>query len=80
MKTYKDFTDDVSGQIIGGEYGQCWVTYQGRKQGNTGYPANEVEADSFCQAVIDRIKNECGEVFSMIYPDKNGWKFHFDGI
>jgi hypothetical protein len=74
------FTDDVNGVLVGGDYGQCWVTYQGRKQGSTGYPSNEVEADNFCQAIIDQIKAECGSVFIDIYPDKSGWKFHFDGV
>jgi hypothetical protein len=80
MKTYKDFTDDVNGQIVGGNYGQCWVTYQGRKQGSTGWPATKDEAEAHCNGVLERIKRECGELFSMIYPDKQGWQFHFSGV
>lgn len=73
--------DDVNGTIIGGEYGQCWVTYEGRKQGNTMYPSNEIEADTMCQAIIDGYKAESDDfVFNLIYPNKDGWKFHFDGV
>lgn len=80
MKNYKDFTDDVSGEIIGGDYGTCWVTYEGRKQGATMYPTNETEAYAMCEDLKDEIKKDCGEVFDSIYPNKNGWMFHFDGI
>jgi len=72
--------DDVNGQIIGGDYGLCWVTYEGRKQGSTGFPTNEIEAERFCQRVVERIKIDCGEHFGTIFPNKDGWKFHFDGI
>ena len=71
--------DDVNGQIVGGDYGQCWVTYDGRKQGPTKYPANEVEAELMCMGIIDSIKYECGSVFQDIYP-KDAWQFHFDGV
>jgi hypothetical protein len=76
----KTFTDDVNGIIIGGDYGMCWVTYEGRKQGNTCYPENEVQADNMCHDIIEGIKTECGTAFSLIYPNTFGWKFHFDGI
>ena len=72
--------DDVNGQIIGGDYGLCWVTYEGRKQGATGFPTNEVEAESFCQRVVERIKIDCGEHYGAIYPNEGGRMFHFDGI
>ena len=74
------FDDDVNGQIIGGDYGQCWVTYQRRKQGPIMYPENEAEAYKFCQSIIDDIKKDCGRVFDEIYPDKKAWVFHFDGV
>ena len=74
----KEF-DDVNGQIVGGEYGTAWVTYEGRKQGNTCYPSNEAEAFAMCEAVVSRIKDECGAAFSDIYP-LNKWLYHFDGI
>jgi len=74
--------DDVNGEIIGGDYGQCWVTYEGRKQGNICYPSNEKEAYEMCESIIQRFKDECKDefTFNMIYPNKEGWKFHFDGI
>lgn len=71
--------DDVNGQIIGGDYGQCWVTYEGRKQGPTGYPRNEADACSFCEGIVQSIKDGCGQVFKDIYP-KQAWQYHFDGI
>lgn len=79
MKVHKDFTDDISGVIVGGEYGTCWVTYDGRKQGGTKYPSNEIEALNFCAAIKKEIMDSCGGVFKTIYP-LNAWKFHFDGV
>jgi hypothetical protein len=72
--------DDVNGVIVGSDYGQCWVTYQGRKQGPIMYPRDEVEADNFCQGIVEDIKKDCGSVFIDIYPDTKGWMFHFDGV
>lgn len=71
--------DDVSGQIVGGNYGQAWVTYEGRKQGPTCYPTSYHEADEMCSSIVARIKSECGYAFKEIYP-KEAWMFHFDGI
>lgn len=71
--------DDVNGQIIGGDYGQAWVTYEGRQQGKMNYPYNECEAYAMCDAVVESIKKDCGEAFKLIYPNQS-WKFHFDGV
>ena len=79
MQSTKAF-DDVNGQIVGGDYGMCWVTYEGRKQGQTMYACDYPEADALCFATVERIRQDCGEAFDLIYPDKNAWKFHFDGI
>ena len=76
MKTF----DDVNGQIIGGDYGQCWVTYEGRKQGKMCYPASEIEAWRMCDNVVEDIKKDCGEAFILIYPRSDAWKYHFDGV
>ena len=70
------FDDDVNGQIIGGEYAQAWVTYDGRKQGPMCYPCTHAEADAMCKSVIERIKNDCGDVFKLVYPDEK-WAFHY---
>ena len=75
MKTF----DCVSGQIVGGDYGQCWVTYDGRKQGQTMYPASRADAEMFCNEIIEKIKRDCGTVFEVIYPEEL-WRFHFDGV
>ena len=72
--------EDVNGQIVGSDYGQCWVTYQGRQQGPMMYAQDYPEADKMCIETVERIKSECGEVFDLIYPDKSAWKFHMDGI
>ena len=71
--------DDVNGQIVGGDYGQCWVTYEGRKQGPTKYPKNKAQAEEFCASIVESIKADCGQVFSYIYPN-DAWEFHFDGV
>lgn len=80
MTTYKDFTDDVNGNIVGGNFGMCWVSYHGRKQGQIMYPSSKEVAESMCQGVVNRIKEECGDVFNVIYEDNGAWKFHFDGV
>ena len=72
--------DDINGQVVGGDYGQCWVTYEGRKQGKTMYANDYPEADAACWTVINRLQNELGENFRSIFPNDKGWKFHFDGI
>ena len=71
--------DDVNGQIVGGDFGQCWVTYDGRKQGSTKYPRHEAEAYAFCESIVQSIKDDCGVVFKDIYP-KDAWQYHFDGV
>lgn len=71
--------EDVNGSIVGEDYGQCWVTYEGRKQGPTKYPMNEAQAYAFCQGIVQDIKTECGQVFKEIYPN-DAWMFHFDGV
>lgn len=71
--------DEVNGVIVGGDFGMCWVTYDGRKQGKTCYPRNEAEAYSMCNEIKDRINRECWQVFKDIFP-LDSWMFHFDGI
>ncbi len=72
--------EDVSGEIIGGDYGQAWVTYCGRKQGKTCYPRNEVEAYAQCDEIVEEIKAKCGiDLFKEIYPLQK-WVYHFDGV
>ena len=75
----KEIFDDVNGQIIGGNYGRSWVTYCGRKQGPTCYPTNEREAYLQCDAIVEKIKEDCGVAFKDIFPLKK-WMYHFDGI
>lgn len=72
--------DDVNGQIIGTHYGQCWITYRGRKQGPTHYARNEGEATQMCDAEVARIKSDCGQAFRDIYPAKDAWQYHFDNL
>lgn len=71
--------DDVNGVIIGGDYGQCWVTYDGRKQGDIMYAQDYPEADAMCSSVVEQLKAELGDNFKLIYPLEK-WRFHFDGI
>jgi len=76
MQTYKDFTDDVSGQVIGDFLSQAFVTYEGRKQGPTLYVRNDEEAKHKAQIYIDELRADCGEAFRMIYPNKS-WSIKF---
>lgn len=71
------FDDDVNGQIIGGDYGQAWISYCGRKQGQTVYPSNESEAYLLCDEIKSKIESDCGEVFNVIYPLKDKWVYHY---
>jgi hypothetical protein len=74
------YTDDVNGQIVGGDYGRAWVTYCGRNQGAMCYPKNETQAKAMCEEIKSNINQECGQAFDLIYPKSDGWLFHFDGI
>ena len=76
MYTKDTYFEDVNGEIIGGEYGECWITYEDRPQCKRQYVQSRDEADSVCQALLDEIRLECGQVFHDIYPNKKGWKFH----
>lgn len=71
--------DDVNGQIIGGNYGQAWLTYDGRRQGKTIYPKNREEADRLLHGMVEDIKKECGSAFTAIYPSQK-WRYNYSGI
>ena len=71
--------DDTNGQVIGGDYGQAWVTYDGRQQGAMVYPATRSQADKLMDGIVQDIKEECGNAFTAIYPEKK-WKYHYSGI
>ena len=71
--------ENVNGQIIGGDYGQCWLTYEGRKQGPTMYARSAVTARDLLAAEHARIKAECGQAYRDIYPAPS-WANNFRGI
>ena len=73
---FKDFTDDVNGQIIGTYYQQAFLTYEGRKQGPTMYVESDDEANQAGQAYIEEQKKAFGSVFDIIYPNKS-WAIKF---
>lgn len=75
----KDF-DDVNGQIVGGDYGFAWVTYESRQQGPKAPVKTRQEAQAHCESVISEIKADCGEVFKFIYPNAALWRFHTDNL
>ena len=79
MASIESPDDDTNGTVIGGNYGQAWVTYCGRKQGKICYPANEADAYSKCNEIVEAIRAECGEVFNEIYPLQK-WVYHFYGV
>lgn len=67
-----DFTDDVSGVIVGGDYMQGFLTYEGRKQGSDMYAVNEDALKVLANEKWNSIKKEHGQVFRDIYPS-NAW-------
>lgn len=75
--TYKDFTDDVQGVVVGTYFQQAFLTYEGRKQGSTIYARTDEEAKEVANAYIQNQREECGEAFAMIYPNKAAWQVKF---
>ena len=71
--------DDPIGQIIGEYYGECWLTYEGRKQGPTMYARSAVTAQELLAAEHARIKAKCGQAYRDIYPAPS-WAHNFRGI
>ena len=65
--------DDVCGQIIGDILSVGFLSYEGRKQGQTLYADNEVELKKKAEQLKSEIINDMGEAFRMIYPGDN-WK------
>lgn len=74
----KHFTDDVSGQIVGGDYCMAWVTYDGRKQRQSVCAKNREDAEKLLENIVNSMKSEYGAVFKDIFPEQK-WRFHFDG-
>ena len=70
MKT--SLHDDVNGQIVGRDYLQCRLTYEGRQQ-KTFYAETEEQA----LAIATRLKREklsaCGAAVMDIYPN-DSWE------
>lgn len=65
--------DDVNGQIIGGFVVVGFLTYEGRRQTQDFYADTE---ELLKVAANDRLaerREEIGETYSLIYPNKNGW-------
>lgn len=77
MQSYKDFTDDVSGSIVGTYVQQAFITYEGRKQGPTLYVKTDEEAKQMASEYIAQKRKEFGEAFSMIYPKQDAWEVKF---
>jgi hypothetical protein len=67
-----NYTDDVNGQVIGAVMSVGWLTYEGRKQGQTLYAESE-----------DALQRKAAEVKAsmlrdgaahLIWPDNAAWK------
>ena len=71
-----DYTDDVNGTIVGTSYVQAFLSYKGKKQGNTIYAKTEEECYNIATKRLEEIKKECGSVFKDIYP-LNAWEVKF---
>lgn len=65
--------DDITGQIVGDMLSVGYLAYEGRKQRNTIYAANEKELKEKADGLRAEIVADMGEVFSMIYPSDN-WR------
>ena len=62
-----DYTDDIGGIMIGGDYWNWQLYYEGRPQSQR-YPADgEKEAIEAGKVEYEKIKVECGKVFDDIY-------------
>lgn len=72
----QNFTDDVNGQIIGGDYVIAWVSYEGRKQGRTIYAENQKQAEQELTRIVLDMQDEFGDSFRLIYPKKE-WAFNY---
>lgn len=75
---HKNYIDDVRGQIIGGDYGEAWLTYEGRKQSETFHAMNETEAVNMAKNWMKEQKER--GCFYEIWPNKNGWRLCMEGI
>lgn len=72
-----DFTDDVSGTIVGSIKISAYVSYDGRKQGTTIYADSEEEAKKTANNYIKSLREENGEfLFNQIWPEK-AWRLNF---
>lgn len=58
----------VRGQIIGGDYYQWQVFYDGRPQSQRLPADSDTEAEELGRAEIARIKEWCGSVLWLIHP------------
>lgn len=72
-KTYRDFSEDVNGQVIGSFYFQGILFYDGRSQSQPFYALSEEKIKETGEKIIQEKKTEFGEIFKEIWP-KNSWE------
>ena len=70
MNGYIDFSDDVSGSIIGDILFPCRLYYCDRPQGQTFFCGSDSHASQVAAAMMAEIKDSLGDSFNEIYPEK----------
>ena len=65
-----DFSDDVSGSIIGDILFPCRLYYCDRPQGQTFFCGSDSHASQVAAAMMAKIKDSLGDSFNEIYPEK----------
>ena len=73
MYNQLNHTDDVSGIVIGDIQFNGQLHYDGRPQGPTIWATDDNDMQQQADAILARIKEDCGTVFDAIYPI-NDWK------
>lgn len=63
-----DFTDDVSGQVIGTMYLVGRLYYEGRPQGRKLYATTESDLLAQAHELKAKLRADCGEALIFIYP------------
>jgi hypothetical protein len=71
IKFGHEITDAV---IIGGDFNQAALFYNGRKQGHDLYGDTDSEIIGKAKALRQELLEQCGTVASRIYPDNSQWE------
>ena len=73
-----EFTDDIDGTIIGGDYVTGQLCYETRPQGRQLYADDAAGLRIEAGNLLRQIKADCGRVFADIYPHDE-WTLRIHG-